>query len=303
MSRTFANLLLVLAAICWGMGNVAQQTVLEHIGPLMTTGLKSLIAAAVIMPFCLRASRSPHPLDRHGIDLAIVVTLSFVAATTLMQTAYGLTSVTNAGFLVNTATVITPIFAWVFLAQRPSNIIWFAALATFSGAVLMGGGHIGALSSGDLLALGSGICFAVWMVSLGAFVSHYGYAGEITIIQFCATALICTPAALALEANTASAILAALPQLLFIGVISTAGGYLLQAIAQRHTSAAEAAVIVSAEAVIGAVLAFILLGEQLNLERGFGAILIICSILLVQIPPKRLSRPAPKAITILTPGE
>ncbi len=305
MSRAIANLLLLLAAVCWGSGNVAQQTVLEHIGPLTTTGLKSLIAAAVILPYCLKTSGERGEMDATGYLLALVTILSFAAATTLMQIAYGLTSVTNAGFLVNTATVLTPIFAWIFLRQRPANIIWLAATATCLGAILMGGGHLSTLSAGDLLSLGAAICFAIWMVSLGEFVTLYDRAGAITIAQFGVTAAIFIPCGILVETATLPDLFAATPDLLYISVVSTGGGYLLQAIAQRHTSSCEAAVIVSAEAVFGAIAAMLILGEQLNFERAVGAGLIIASIILVQLPHKRVRSEQPNLNNspVLTPGE
>jgi drug/metabolite transporter (DMT)-like permease len=305
MSRTIANLLLLLAAVCWGSGNVAQQTVLEHIGPLTATGLKSFIAAAVILPYCLRTSGERRKMDATGHLLALLTVLSFAAATALMQIAYGLTSVTNAGFLVNTATVLTPIFAWLFLRQRPANIIWLAASATFVGAMLMGGGHMGALSAGDLLSLGAAACFAVWMVALGEFVTLYDRAGVITIAQFGVTAAIFIPCGIILETATLPDLFAATPDLLYISVVSTAGGYLLQAIAQRHTSSCEAAVIVSAEAVFGAIAAMLILGEQLSFERAIGAGLIIASIILVQMPHKRArsQKTSQNNSSVLMPGE
>ncbi len=305
MSRTIANLLLVAAAICWGTGNVAQQTVLEHIGPFLTTALKSLIATIVILPFCLRAETARTALDGSALLLGVTVVGSFAAATILMQTAFGLTTVTNAGFLVNTATVLTPIMAWVFLSQRPANTIWFAAFATLLGALLMGGGHIGALTNGDLLSLAAAICFAIWMISLGEFVTRYGHSGTITLAQFAATSLICMPLAMASEPISRSSIYVAMPELMYIGIVSTGCAYLLQAIAQRHTSSCEAAVIVSAEAIFGAATAMLILGEKLNTQRSVGACLIIASIILVQLPTKRSAKLNSNTtdLPLLTPGE
>lgn len=169
----------------------------------------------------------------------------------------------------------------------------------------MGGGHMTTFSSGDLLSLASAVCFAIWMISLGEFVTRYERAGLITILQFCLTALICLPVGLVIEMPTTTAIMAAAPELLFIGVISTGGAYLLQAIAQRHTSSSEAAVIVSAEAIFGAFAAMLILGEQLSNQRAIGACLIIASIILVQIPRTRRQKNHHMSIdqAILTPGE
>ena len=164
----------------------------------------------------------------------------------------------------------------------------------------MSGGRLGALNAGDALSLASAACFAVWMVTLCEFVTRHGRAGHLTLIQFGATALICVPWGLATEAPLLTEINAALPELLFIGVVSTAGGYLLQAIAQSHTSASEAAVIVSAEAVFGAMGAMLLLGETLDGSRALGALLIIGGIILVQLPHSIFQR---RPSSILAPGE
>ncbi len=292
MTRFQANAVLLAAAFLWGSGNVAQQTVLEHIGPLTTTGLKSLIAAVVILPYCMTRPAALTPLGWHGAIIGLVVILSFCMALTALQMGYGMTSVTNAGFLVNTATVLTPILAWLLLRNRPGYIVCVAAIATFSGAALMSAASTGSLGPGDRLCLVSAVCFAVWMISLGEFVNRFGRAGPVTIVQFAATALICMPLGVATEAVSFSALVTALPELMYIGAISTGGGYLLQAIAQRHTSASEAAVIVSAEAVFGALAAFMILGETLTPARAAGAFLISAGIILVQLRFGSLRRPA-----------
>jgi drug/metabolite transporter (DMT)-like permease len=295
MTRFQANATLLLAAFLWGSGNVAQQTVLEHIGPLMATGLKSLVAALVILPYCMTRPIPASPLGWHGAIIGLTVILSFCLAFTALQMGYGMTSVTNAGFLVNTATVLTPILAWLLLRNRPGQMVWLAAIATFSGAALMSGASSGSLGPGDLLCLASAVCFAVWMIALGEFVNRYGRAGPVTILQFAATASLCIPLGAVAEAPTLSALGAALPELLYLGIVSTAGGYLLQAIAQRHTSASEAAVIVSAEAVFGALGAYAILGETLTPGRAIGAFLISAGIVLVQIRFGTLRRGAPLA--------
>lgn len=85
----------------------------------------------------------------------------------------------------------------------------------------------------------------------------------------------------------------ALPELLLLGVVSTGCAYLLQAVAQCHTTASEASVIVSAEALFGAICAFILLGETLSAQGFIGACLIFGGVLAVQIqlPEKRRAIP------------
>jgi drug/metabolite transporter (DMT)-like permease len=285
MTRNQANGLLLFATILWGTGNVAQQTVLSHVGPFTAQGLRMLIALAVILPICLRSRSHTPRLNAPGWACAAMVAASFAIASTLLQIGYGHTSVTNAGFLVNTATVITPLVAWFVLLQRPSMVVWPAAALTLAGTTLMGGGGISTLNLGDILCLASAFFYAIWMVFLGEFVRHHGSAGFVTVLQFGTTAISCLCIALVMEDVSMLAILSGWRELLFLGVFSTGLGYFLQAVAQSKTSATEAAIIVSAEALVGALTAALMLGESMNQSRALGAVLISLGILAVQFNP------------------
>jgi drug/metabolite transporter (DMT)-like permease len=285
MTHCRANLLLLVAALLWGLGNVAQQTVLDHVGPLIANGLRMLIAIPVILPLLFHDRTPVRKIDLAGWKCAFITCLAFAAASTLLQIGYGQTTVTNAGFLVNTCTVLTPLIAWFFLLVRPPDIVWPAAAMTLTGAVFMGGGTLSSLSSGDFYCLMSAICYAMWMVFLGTFVKTYGRAAFITILQFSCTAIICLFASSLSEVTTLSAVVAALPELIMLGMVSTGAAYLLQAVAQRFTSASEAAVIVSAEALFGAIAAYLVLGESLDATRGLGAVLVFAGIVAVAFAP------------------
>jgi drug/metabolite transporter (DMT)-like permease len=229
-------------------------------------------------------------MDTRGWLLSLACAVSFTIATSLYQAGFGHTTVTSAGFLVNTATIMTPLVALLLLRRGPALQVWPAAAAALAGALLMSGGAPGGFLLGDLLCLGAALSYAVWMVALGEFVSRYGRAGFMTILQFMFAAMVCCAAGLAFEGVTASGVVAALPQLLFIGALSTGGAYLLQAVAQRAASASEAAVIVSAEAVFGAAAAYVLLGETMSELQALGAAVIGLAIVMVQLPESWLPR-------------
>lgn len=279
MRRAQANGLLLLAALLWGAGNVAQKTVLEDIGPFTAVGLRCLIAALVLAPFFAPAIAIPKAGE---IKCAAMVIATFAVAVTLYQMASGLTTVTNTGFLVNTSTVITPIAAWLLLRLRTGYMVWPAAGLTLLGAFMMSGEIFVRLNPGDALAIAAAFFYSLWMIYLGQFVTRHGHAGLITLAQFVLTGLACLAIGLNFEPVSIAGLRAAVPELLMLGVVSTGMGYLLQAIAQGYTSASEAAVIVSGEAIFGALCAFILLGETLNNYGLIGAALIIGGIVTMQ---------------------
>lgn len=290
MTRLSANLMLLLAAAFWGFGNVAQKTVLEHLDPFSAVGLRCLIAALLVAPFALSGRTSRPAAD--WASLARVSTL-FSISIALQQYAYLETSVTNASFLVNTATVMTPLAAWLLLGERPASIVVLAAAVTLFGILLIAG-ELDTASRGDLVALLSAACYALWMVELGRHMQAHGDAAMAASAQFMLAALLMLPVGLTNGGITGAAVVAAAPELVILGVFSTAAAFGIQTVAQRFTTASHAAVIVSAESVFGAAGAALLLGERLSATVTLGALIVLAAILLLAIQSR--SQPHPKLI-------
>jgi drug/metabolite transporter (DMT)-like permease len=93
------------------------------------------------------------------------------------------------------------------------------------------------------------------------------------------------------------ATLAAGPELVVLGVFSTAIAFGIQIAALRFTSASHAAVIVSAESVFGAIGAAIFLGERNSPAGALGAAIILGAILSVA-----MSNRTPQASALLRTG-
>jgi drug/metabolite transporter (DMT)-like permease len=284
MSRTQANGLLLLAALLWGAGNVAQKTILYDLGPLTAVGLRCLIGAIVIWPLLNTSSRITRHKSGDSAIWGVVAVFSFAAAITLQQFSYGYTTVTNAGFLVNTCTVMTPLLLRFLVGQSSSRSVCVAAGMTFLGAAMMSGGSLDGLNVGDIGILLSAFCYAMWIVAVGEFVTRTGGETLLTMLQFVVTGTLCLSAGLITESITFAALANAAPELIMLGGFSTGFAYLLMATAQKVTSASEAAVLASAEAIFGAIAGYALLGEKLTSVSLLGAILIFTGILLVQAP-------------------
>jgi drug/metabolite transporter (DMT)-like permease len=299
MKRAQANSLLMLAAFFWGTGNVMQQTVLANMGPFSAIGFRCLLALLVIMPFLKSRGTARCKVDRAGKEIGLFTVLFFALAIVSQQIGFGFTTVTNAGFIVNLTTVLTPIFAWLCVWQKPDVLIWPAAAASLGGAALMSTGSLLGFNVGDFLCFLSAIFFSLWMVFLGQFVSRYKNVAELTLLQFAVCGMFCMAFGLSYEIQTVSGFVSALPSLLYLGVLSTGAAFLLQSVAQQHTSSSEAAIIASGEAIFGAVGAILLLKEIPTFQVGIGAVLMCSGILIVQAPRDvltrlRMPKPVPK---------
>jgi drug/metabolite transporter (DMT)-like permease len=287
MSRSHANALILLAALFWGSGNVAQQTILRDVGPFMASALRCAIAALVILPFVCRGGNHRLPAQASTISLLVLTVMSFSTAIVAGQIGIGMTSVTNAGFLWNTSVVVAPFVMWLLFKQKPEAKVWPLAMLTLTGAFLMGGGTIRSLNTGDMLCIASAVFYSIWMVLLGELVKRSSSCVLVTFMQFAFATFICIGISALSESNSSAAIQAALPQAAYLGIVSTAIPFLLQGFAQSRTSASEAAILVSAEAIFGAAAAYLLLSESISPIAMLGAGLIAVGIVTVQLPSSK----------------
>lgn len=292
MTPLRANSLLLLAALFWGSGNVAQKTVLDELGPLTAVGLRCLIGGIVVLPFVWREFIKPAQLSSTDLRELILVALLFAAAIAIQQVAYGDTSVTNASFLISTTTVITPLMVWLLFSTRPTLTVWVAVIAAFSGALLMSGGSVRAFAFGDFVCLASAVLYSIWFVKLGALVIRTGRPGLVTVTQFALAGVLCLSLGLGTETFSTGRFTAALPDIVFLGVFGTGIAYGLQATAQQYATASTAAILTSAESVFGAGAAALVLGERLTPIMWLGAGLVLVAILTIQLAPAAAEQPA-----------
>ena len=279
MTPIRANGLALLAALAWGLGNVSQKTILDHMDGFAAAGITSFVGAIALWPLMRRELRRPLPNQRGSLGLTVKISALFTLAATVMQFGYGHTSVTNAGFLVNTAAAITPVIGWLCFGQRPPPWIWLASLFTLAGVFLMAGGAWTGLSFGDGLALTAALAFAFWTIFLGRYVMQYRRPIFITVVQLLICGAICTGVGAATYGvPSLASIFAAWPEIVILGLLSKGLAYCLNATAQQHIAPACAAILLSAESVFGALSAMILLGETLSFSRAMGAASILAGV-------------------------
>jgi drug/metabolite transporter (DMT)-like permease len=285
-ARRAAVLMLLFAAFCWGSGNIANKTVLTDLDPYATAFARNVIAALALMPFALRELRHRRAVSG-WVRSALSPSAFFAAAVILQQWGYQAATVTNASFLVNTACVFTPIIAFFLLRERLHPCIAIAAGLTLVGAFLMSGAgtSLAAMNAGDRACVVSALLYAVWFVTLSSHLAAHGRPWATTLAHCAVTALACLPLWWTLSPPQPGTIIGALPEVLFLGLFSTALAFGLTAVAQAHVSASTAAVLVAAESLFGAAGGIIVLGERPGAGPLMGAALMLIAILIVARTP------------------
>lgn len=300
MSRLRADLLLLTAAVIWGLAFVFQKTAMASLGPLTFIAARATVAAAILLPLSIfefkrrRSLRGPaHTvaiIPRRLSGTAFLAGFAFFIAAALQQ--FGLQSATasNAGFLTALYVVLTPPLAFLLRRSRPSPVVVPAVALSALGTWLLGGGAYSALSVGDWLITACAIFWA-WHVIVCERASLFDRPILFTGLQFATVAVFAATGAGLFETVTVPALKSAAGEILYVGVLSSALTFTLLTLALRFAPASEAAVIVSTESLFAALAGAILLGERLTPIAWCGAGFIMLSVLLVQLGPR--ARPLP----------
>lgn len=288
MPRPIANLLLLLAGAIWGMGFVAQSTAMDNIGPFLFIGLRFLVAALVLAPFAWRESRrADGPVSAPHMRGFLLIGLALFSAMALQQVGLTITTVTNSGFLTGLYVVFVPFISLLALRQKPHPVIWPAVLMTFAGISMLAGGSLSALNHGDLLTIGCAAMYAVQVILVGLYVEPSGRPLTLSFVQFALAAVLGLAIGIVREPVIVGQIIAALPEILFAGVMATGLAFTLQVIGQRYTTAPQTAIFLSTESLFAALFGALFLGERIPAIGYAGGLLIFLAILLAEIGPMR----------------
>lgn len=298
MRRIHADLLMVLIAAIWGLAFIFQKSAMSVVAPLVFVACRTAVATAIMAPLALaEGRRTPGRATPGFIAQAVAAGTAFFCAAWLQQEGLKTATVTATGFLTALYVVFVPFAAWAMMRVRPPGDVWVAILVAIAGLWLLAGGPFGPLSRGDVLVTLAALPLALQITLTGVNARH-GRPATHVAIQFATASLLAFGAALLLEPIALSAIRAALPQILFTGVLSTALTFTLMTIAMRYTPPSEAAILMSTETLFAALAGALLLGERLPASGWLGATLILVSILTVQVRPwlaeRRAHHRAPK---------
>lgn len=287
MTRVQANLLLLLAAAIWGGGFVAQSTAMKAIGPLWFIGLRFAVATLVVLPFLLVENRrAPAATSARHLRLYLLTGLALFGGAVTQQIGLQTTTVTNSSFITGLYVVFVPLIAVLFLRRTPHWVIWPGALMALCGIYLLSGGHLTALTVGDLLTV---VCAVFWSIQItlaGLTVSETGRPLLLSAGQFGVTAICALAVAAATEPVSLEAIRAAAPEILYVGIFSSGVAFVLQVIAQRYTTPSQTAIFLSSEALFGASLGALLLGETIPPLGYAGCALMFIAMLVVELVPE-----------------
>jgi drug/metabolite transporter (DMT)-like permease len=291
VTRIQANLFLLFAGAIWGAGFVAQSTAMNAIGPLWFIGLRFAIATLVALPLALvEARQAAAPLPRNTVRNFIFIGLALFGGAVTQQFGLLSTTVTNSGFLTGLYVVFVPVLTVVFLRRQPHWVIWPAALLASFGIFLLSGGALSSLTGGDLLTIVCALFWAIQLMLVGIFAPSTGRPMLLSMTQFAVCAVAGSALAGIFEPLSLDVVRQALPQILYAGIFSSGIAFICQVVGQRYTTAPQAAIFLSSEALFAALFGVLLLDEIITPTGYLGCAVIFAAMLAVELVPELTKR-------------
>jgi drug/metabolite transporter (DMT)-like permease len=280
--RLKADLTLLLVALVWGSAFVAQRVAALSMGVYLFNGLRFLLGVLVLLPLALRTRRDAAGI-RASLPGMLLAGLLLFGGTSLQQLGLRYTTAANAGFITGLYVVLVPLLLALGWRQPPRRVVWLAAALSAAGLFLLSTGGSFSLKLGDALELAGAFLWAFHVLCIGWLVQRADVL-HISVVQCTVCGLLSLGMALALESGSLSQVSGAWWTVIYTGLLSIGLAYTLQGVGQKVAPPADAAILLSLEAVFAALAGWLFLDERLSAVQLLGCALMLGGMLLAQVP-------------------
>lgn len=292
------SLILCLAALLWGLAFVVQNRAADKIPPFTFNCMRSFIGAAFLFAFMgiksiFNKDYIPVPkamnkklLLTGGIVCGVVLAIS----TNFQQfgiAAYpdGVPTEARSGFLTALYVIIVPILS-LFVKKKVPVVVWLSALVALVGfymLCLFEG--VSGFYFADILVLGCTLAFSLHIIVIDKYCGAVGGV-RLSAFQFIFCGIVSGIMALIFEidAINISSIVSVIPEILYMGIVSSGIAYTLQIVGQKYAEPAIASLSMSLESVFAALGGWVITGNVLKGNEIIGCLLVFAAIVLAQTP-------------------
>ena len=297
-SNLTGSLILCTAALLWGLAFVVQNRAADKIPPFTFNCLRSIIGALFLFGFMaiMSIKNKDYVIIPKAMDKKLLLTggvlcgLALAISTNFQQfgiAAYpdGAPVEARSGFITALYVIVVPILS-VFVRKKVPLIVWISALVAIGGfymLCLFEG--VGNFYLADVLVLGCTFTFSLHIIVIDKYCDAIGGV-RLSAFQFVFAAIISGIMAIIFELDLISLknIVSVIPEILYMGIVSSGIAYTLQIVGQKYAEPAIASLSMSLESVFAALGGWIITGNALKGNEIIGCILVFAAIVLAQIP-------------------
>jgi len=286
-----ANLVLLLIAVIWGFGFAPQRLGMEYLGPAAFNAWRFAFGALTLLPFLILSKSGYFQalFDRSTLILGLMLGCLLFAGASLQQVSIQYTSLANVAFITGLYVIVVPIVGF-FIGYKYKLIVWLGGFIAIIGLYLMTGSNGELALKGDLLALVGAVFWALHLLLLAKRAANHKQL-VLAFYQFAFCALFSLIFATGSEANILPLQIQGYLWPLVNGVLVVGIAYTLQVIVMEYAEPFSASLILSLEAVFGALAGYLVFNEKLAAAALIGAVMMLLGCIMAQLPGTQKSAP------------
>ncbi|MBQ3336402.1 MAG: DMT family transporter [Selenomonadaceae bacterium] len=279
------TLMLLGAAFFWGTTFVAQLAGMDGLGPFSYAAARYLagtlsLVAVLIFTCKQRAVERRRKNYRRGFLIGLLIGLVLFVASSMQQIALQYSTAGKAAFITCLYIVFVPLGAKL-LGKIIRRENWLGAFLAIVGLYLLAIGDGFSIQLGDAILFVSAFVWTAQILLVDRFASRVDLI-ELSAAQIFIVMILSFAAMFALETPSLSAMLHAWFPILYAGVMSSGVAFTLQLYGQRYAEPSTAAILMSFEAIFGALAGWLLLGEVMTAREIFGCVLMLLGMFAAQ---------------------
>jgi drug/metabolite transporter (DMT)-like permease len=279
----FAYIFLIFAAIVWGSTYVVIKDLLNDIQPISQLVYRMTLATILLFLFVRFKKLNPFKNLYVGLNLGLSLWVVYVPQT--LGLVY--TSASNAGFIASMYVVLVPIISFLFLNTNIHKRQVLAVLTATFGLWLLTG-HSTGFKQGDILIFISALGIAVHILmadyylkkKFNPYVLCFQQILFLTVFSFI-TALLLNQSFSVKNNDVIGAIV-------YLAIFPSFAAYLIQTVAQKYITPVNISLIGIIEPIVGALLAWTIGKEIIDVTQAVGGLIIVSSIFIAVTKTKKL---------------
>jgi drug/metabolite transporter (DMT)-like permease len=284
-----ANLILLLTALIWGFGFVAQRMGMDHLGPYTFNVCRFLVGALSLLPllfFLRKKGSSSTDFNPSFWKFSIFAGFALFGGATLQQVGIQYTTVGKAGFITGLYVVIVPIFG-LCLRQKIGRWTIIGCILAVLGLYFLSIKQDFSMGWGESLVLIGAFFWAVHVQVIGAANKRNLNPIKLAMVQYLVCAGLNLFLSLLFETFHLDQVILASGAILYAGIVSVGVAFTLQVIAQKKVDPSRAAIILNLEAVFAVLAGWLFFTEVLTTKEWFGCGLMFSGMILSQMKDQK----------------
>lgn len=279
------SLYLILASSIWGGMYVVVKVLVSVIPPLELVWLRYLVAIVALLIIGFVTKQKWRIEKRYFLIIIAIGVIGYAISIVTQETGTMLSSAQMGAIITSSTPAFMVVFAWLILKERLTFKKGISVcLATIGVIIIVGIGDLNMSNMlGGISLLIAALTWALMSVLVKRLPSDYSQI-VVTTYSTLVALIVLTPFVLPrLHAIDVSQLTRPTiwGGLLYLGIVSTAGGFLLWNRGLQMLNASSGGLFFFFQPIVGTLLGWLILGEKIGVMFWIGSILILAGVLLV----------------------